>query len=100
MAPSLSRGLSFVYILELRSGVLYVGCSDDLEQRLYHHITGSACHTTAQDPPVALLFIEPQTDHGIARKREAQIKKWSRAKKEALIKGDVERLRALSKSKE
>jgi len=99
MAPSLSRGMSFVYILELRSGMLYVGCSDDLEQRLTDHLAG-ACHTTAKDPPAAIRLLEAQHDCSFARKREAQIKKWSRAKKEALIRGDFKSLRDLSKSRE
>lgn len=35
-----------------------------------------------------------------AFRRERQIKKWTRAKKEALIAGDIERLKELSKSKD
>jgi putative endonuclease len=34
-----------------------------------------------------------------AVRRERQIKKWSRAKKEALISGEKERLKELSKSR-
>jgi hypothetical protein len=35
-----------------------------------------------------------------ARRREAQLKRWSRAKKEALLRGDLVTLRALSQSRE
>jgi len=37
---------------------------------------------------------------GVARQREAQIKKWSRAKKEALIADNFAALKAWSKSRE
>jgi putative endonuclease len=100
MAPSLSRGISFVYILRLHSGAFYVGCSNDAETRFAEHAEGRACRTTAIDAPIAVLFIELQTDFAMARRREAQIKKWSRAKKEALIAGDMDRLKALSRSRD
>lgn len=98
MAPSLSRGIPFVYILQLRSGAYYVGCSTDAETRFSEHTTGTACRTTVIDPPVAVAFIEIHPSFASARQRETQIKKWSRAKKQALIAGDVDQLKALSRS--
>ena len=95
-----ARGMSFVYILHLRSGVFYTGCSTDFERRFHDHQNGTACRTTQIDPPVALLWIEIHPDFATARKREAQIKKWSRAKKEALVSGNQDRLRSLSKSRD
>ena len=100
MAPSLSRGVSFVYILRLRSGALYVGCSTDAETRFAEHSAGTACRTTKLDPPVSVVFVEIHPDFRSARRRETQIKKWSRAKKEALISGDVARLKSLSQSRD
>jgi predicted GIY-YIG superfamily endonuclease len=99
MAPSLSRVISVVYILQLRSGAFYVGCSDDVETRFEQHCKGTACHTTAIDPPLSVLFLEVHPNFQSARRREAQLKKWSRAKKEALIAGDISRLRMLSRSR-
>jgi len=93
-------GRCFTYILKLRSGRYYTGCTSELETRLKEHINGTACHTTRFDPPEALLWIEIQPDFRAARAREAQIKKWSRAKKEALIAGDRARLREASRSRE
>ena len=98
MAPSLSRGVVVVYILQLRSGALYVGCSDNCEARLRRHEAGTACRTTKIDPPVSLRFLEIHEDLASARAREAQLKKWSRAKKEALIDGDMARLQSLSRA--
>lgn len=99
MAPSLSRGRSVVYFLRLKSGVIYVGCSTDLEQRLEEHLAGHACRTTRLDQPTELLRIEPLGSFSEARQREAQLKRWSRAKKEALIRDDLTTLRHLSHSR-
>ena len=100
LAPSLSRGMPFIYILQLRSGAFYVGCSIDADKRFVAHADGTACRTTAIDPPVAVLFVELQPDFAAARLREAQIKKWSRAKKAALIADDLLRLKSLSRSRD
>ncbi len=100
MAPSLSRGQSAVYLLRLMSGVIYVGSSTDFEQRLDDHLTGQACRTTQLDPPVTVLRIETYATFSDARRRELQIKRWSRAKKEALIRGDRVRLKTLSRSRD
>ena len=100
MAPSMSRGTPFVYILELRSGALYIGCAHDLEARLTRHSTGVACRTTALDAPRKILFLEVHVSFAAARRREAQIKRWSRAKKIALIRGDLADLRDLSRSRD
>lgn len=99
MAPSLSRGIPFVYILRLRSRKLYVGCSADYEARFKDHASGAACRTTRLDPPTALLWIELHQSFSSARRREAQLKKWSRAKKQALMEGRFEQLKMLSQSK-
>ena len=99
-APSLSRGTPVVYFLRLRSKQLFIGCSTDLPQRLKDHHSGQACRTTELDPPVALLHIEVCSTFSDARLREAQLKRWSRPKKEALVRGDLGVLRALSKSRE
>jgi len=100
MAPSLSRGTPVVYFLLLRSGVSYIGTSTDLEQRLDDHTSGQACGTTALDRPVALLRVEVCSTFTEARKREAQLKRWSRDKKAALISGNHVQLRKLSRSRE
>lgn len=98
MAPSLSRGTAVVYFLRLRSGIIYVGCSVDVEQRLADHMSAQACRTTAIDPPLTLLRIELCSNFREARHREAQLKRWSRAKEEALIRNDLAALVSLSHS--
>ncbi len=75
MAPSLSRGISFVYILRLHSGSIYVGCSSDAEDRFHRHSTGTACRATALDRAMCVVYLEIHADFCAARRREAQIKK-------------------------
>jgi len=100
LVPSLPRGTAVVYFLRLRSGMLYVGASIDLEQRLDDHASGQACRTTTLDPPLALLRVEVCSTFSEARQRETQLKRWSRPKKEALIRGNFDRLRKLSQSRD
>jgi putative endonuclease len=46
-----------------------------------------------------VVYSESLPTFSDARKQEAQIKRWSRAKKEALVAGDMAKLRNLSKSR-
>lgn len=90
--------MSVVYFLQLQSGAIYIGASTDLPQRLDDHVSGQACRTTQLDRPVAILRIEICATFAEARAREAQLKRWSQPKKEALIRGDLDHLRMLSQS--
>jgi putative endonuclease len=91
---------AWLYILRLKSGKLYIGATADLDQRCREHFEGKACRTTKVDPPVGLVHSEEYQTNLEARRREAQIKRWSRAKKEALVYGDMAKLQELSKSRE
>ncbi len=91
---------AWLYILRLKSGNLYIGATMDLDGRCRLHFEGKACRTTKNDPPIALVHSEEFSNNLEARRREAQIKRWSRAKKEALVSGDMSRLKELSKSRE
>lgn len=90
---------AWFYILRLKSANLYVGSTTDLEKRYEDHCCGRACRTTTLDPPVALVYSEEYETFSEARRREAQLKRWSRAKKEALVSGDLATLQKLAKSK-
>jgi predicted GIY-YIG superfamily endonuclease len=90
---------AWFYILRLRSGTLYPGSTKNLEERYKAHVAGKASRTTKFDPPVGLIYSEEFDTFSEARKREAQIKRWSRAKKEALVAGDTAKLKELSKSR-
>ena len=91
---------AYLYILRLKSGNLYIGTTVNLNQRTQEHFEGRACNTTCLDPPLALIHSERYATFTEARRREDQLKRWTRAKKEALVAGDLETLRKLSKSRE
>ena len=90
-----SSVVHFVYILRCADNVLYIGETADLDRRLEKHRDGSACPFTAIRRPVALAYAESHPVRATALARERQLKKWTRAKKEALIAGDVARLKQL-----
>ena len=87
----------FAYILLCSDGSFYVGHTQDLAQRLAAHNAGKGASYTAARRPVSMAFSEACASHSDAIAREAQIKKWSRAKKLALIDHDKERLHDLAK---
>ena len=91
---------AWFYILRLRTGALYPGATTDLHRRYAEHRSGRACRTTRLDPPVALVYVEELPTFSDARQREAQVKRWSRAKKEALVAGDTTALHRLATSRE
>ena len=91
---------AWLYILRLKSGNLYIGATTDLDGRCRLHFEGKACRTTRIDPPIALVHSEEFMTNLEARRREAQIKRWTRAKKEAFVSGDMSNLKKLSKSRE
>ncbi len=87
--------MPYVYILRCADGSLYVGLANDLESRVSKHNDGSACAFTSRRRPVTLVYSEALTAPVAALKRERQIKRWRRAKKEALIAGDLALLKRL-----
>ncbi len=90
----------YVYIIECRDKTLYTGIAKDVSRRVMRHNEKDGGSYTRIRTPVKLVYQEPQPDQSSALKREAQIKKWSRAKKLARIKGDIETLANLSKSRD
>jgi predicted GIY-YIG superfamily endonuclease len=89
---------AWFYILRLKSGRLYPGATADIETRWRDHQCGEACRTTRIDPPVDLVHRERFETFAEARCREAQVKRWSARKKEALVAGDLALLRRLAVS--
>ncbi len=91
---------AFLYILECADGSYYCGTArDGLERRVGEHNAGHYGGYTATRRPVKLVYSEWFGRITDAIAAERQIKGWSRAKKEALIRGDFEALRELAKRK-
>ncbi len=88
-----------LYILECADGSYYVGSArgTGLDNRLAQHEAGQGGAYTSTRLPVKLVFSEQFDRITDAIAAERQIKGWSRAKKEALIRGDFALLQGLAK---
>ena len=89
----------YLYILQCADGSYYVGSTEQLDERIKAHNDGRGPKHTARRRPVRLVYSEAHEDESTAMERERQIKRWSRAKKRALVQGDISRLKRLSKSR-
>lgn len=88
--------MHFVYVLACADGSYYVGETTDPEKREKHHNEGRGGTYTARRLPVRLLYSETFPTREEALERERQIKRWTAAKKAALISKDAQALRGLS----
>ena len=78
----------WAYILKCSDGSYYTGHTDNIDRRLVEHQTGLLPGYTSNRLPIELLWKEEFPSRYEALSAELQIKKWSRAKKEALIRSD------------
>ena len=87
----------YVYILKCSDGSYYTGITNNLDKRINEHTydTHKACYTYKRRPLV-IKFYETFNDVLQAIYFEKKIKKWTRAKKEALINGDFDMLQILA----
>jgi predicted GIY-YIG superfamily endonuclease len=91
--------MAWMYILECADGSYYVGSTKDLDHRMAQHHSGLGSRYTAGRLPVKLVYAEAYDQIVDAYAREKQVQNWSRAKREALIHGDYEKLPSLAKKK-
>ena len=88
-----------VYILEYADGKYYTGSTTSLEERLNEHQLGlDPFAFTYTRRPVKLVWSETFKTQLEASAIERQVKGWSRAKKEALIRGDWESVHEIVKA--
>ncbi len=73
-------------MVKCKDGSIYTGISNDVEDRIKAHNSGEGAKYTSSRQPVHLIFQEEHPDKSSAFKREIQIKKWSKGRKEALSK--------------
>jgi predicted GIY-YIG superfamily endonuclease len=97
MSASAPADSFFVYILRCADGSLYVGHTSNVEDRIRVHNEGRGALWTACRRPVTLAYCEQQPSEDRAIERERQIKRWSHAKKLALIDGDPAKLKSLAR---
>ena len=79
----------YVYMIKNTYGKLYTGVSSNLPKRIYYHNTKQGSIFTKSQVALGdkfkMVFHEEYQTLIEARKREIQIKKWRREKKEMLI---------------
>ena len=82
----------WVYLLRCADGSYYAGHTENLEVRLGQHQQGICCDWTSRRRPVELVWCEAAASRYEALAFERRIKGWTRAKKEALIAANWNRI--------
>lgn len=77
----------YFYLARCSDNTLYAGYCVNIKNRQNKHNKGEGAKYTKYRRPVKIIYFEEFDDMIGAMRREAQIKKWSRIKKENLIKG-------------
>ncbi len=75
----------YLYILRLSDGSLYTGIAKDVERRIEQHEEGNGSKYVRSRLPCKLVHVEEMKNRSEALKREAEIKKWNKEKKEDLV---------------
>ncbi|MCY4396189.1 MAG: GIY-YIG nuclease family protein [Rhodospirillaceae bacterium] len=87
-----------VYMLRCADGSFYTGLTRrPMEERLSEHNSGAVEGYTTRRRPVELVWCEEFHHATDAIAAERRIKKWSRRKKIALIRGDWDALKQAAK---
>lgn len=79
----------YLYIARCEDKSLYIGISEDPAKRINRHNTGKGSAWIEQHGPAIVVYKETHPTYKDVRRREAQIKRWSRIKKEKLINGSI-----------
>ena len=85
--PEPVEGRYTFYILQCSDKSYYCGSTNNLKRRISDHNKGIAAHWTSKRLPVELVYKEQYVTLLEARRRELQVKGWTRVKKEKLIQG-------------
>jgi len=89
----------YLYILQCSDETYYTGSTRNLEKRLSEHQSGQGANYTKTRLPVTLVYQEYFLNIADAFYFEKKIKKWSHAKKKAMIENKWELLPKLSECK-
>lgn len=92
-----SKDIYYVYILRTSSNTLYIGQTNNLEKRLKEHKEKSnkSARYLKYFDSFKLVYFEKCRTRIEAMRRELQLKKWTRQKKEALIQQNTDLLKRL-----
>lgn len=86
----------WTYVLRCADDSFYVGHTDSLQSRIAKHGSGEYPGYTRTRRPLVLVYSQEFETRDEALRAERQIKGWSRAKKQALIRGDWKRIQQLA----
>jgi predicted GIY-YIG superfamily endonuclease len=87
----------YVYMQRCADGSYYTGHTDNLKGRLWQHNHGIGSDWTNRRRPVELVWCDTAPTRDEAFAFERRLKGWTRAKKEALIAGDWDRVSWLAR---
>jgi predicted GIY-YIG superfamily endonuclease len=73
------------YLARCSDDSLYAGICVDLDARFEKHNSGKGAKYTRSRLPVEMVYSESHPDQSSALKREAEVKKWSRSRKQRLL---------------
>ena len=89
----------YMYILLCSNGQYYTGSTKDLDRRMNEPLTGDGANFTKKNIVVELIYFEEFERIDDAFRREKQVQGWSQKKKDALIRGETNKLHELSECK-
>lgn len=78
--------MHYFYIFLCKDKTFYCGSTNDLKRREFLHNSGKGAKYTRGRGPGKIIYSEKFKTLGKALRREAEVKKWSRVKKQTLVK--------------
>ncbi|KXB06460.1 hypothetical protein AKJ53_00215 [candidate division MSBL1 archaeon SCGC-AAA382F02] len=76
----------YLYLIRLADDSLYCGITSNLTRRLEEHRQGRGSKYVKGRLPLKLVYLESHDTRSEAMRRESEIKKWSKKRKEKLVK--------------
>ncbi len=83
------RKIYFVYLARCEDNTLYTGKTTNLKRRIKTHNSGHGAKYIQTHGNAQIVYFEKFDNNLDACRREVQIKKWRKDKKEFLIKNNV-----------
>ncbi|KAB7693931.1 GIY-YIG nuclease family protein [Plesiomonas shigelloides] len=75
----------WLYMVRMADGRLYTGISTDVARRFSQHVNGKGARALRGKGPLTLVWQQQVGAHSVALKLEYRLKRWRKARKEALI---------------
>ncbi|MFA5126858.1 MAG: GIY-YIG nuclease family protein [Patescibacteria group bacterium] len=76
----------YFYLARCNDNTLYSGYTNNIKRREHRHNLGEGAKYTRRRLPIKIIYWEKYDTRIEAMRRETQVKRWSKIKKENLIK--------------